>query len=127
MYEGLLLVVSAVFLPKRTVPYFWLARRHGWVRNRHTLLCERLSKSITQTTLKPLLRTLILPFTQPVIQVMVILLAYIFDRLCIMLSPFETLGIDFYGQSEPASNLNYITLVTSYITAAQLAGALWIV
>lgn len=58
--------------------------------------------------------------TQPVIQIVGIILAYQFGILYISLSTFATLWTDRYKQSPSISGLHYLSVVTGYIIASQL-------
>ncbi|KAH8179487.1 major facilitator superfamily protein [Sarocladium implicatum] len=72
---------------------------------------------------KALTRPCRLLFTQPILQVIAVFLAYNFGTLYIVLSTFATLWIDRYGETERDSGLHYFALVIGYTVAAQ-GGAL---
>lgn len=67
--------------------------------------------------------------TQPILQLLSLLLAYNFGILYIVLSTFATMWIDRYHQSQQSSGLNYLALVIGYTIAAQIGGpatdAIW--
>jgi hypothetical protein len=79
---------------------------------------QALSKRLTVSLTRPC-RLLL---TQPIIQLMGLLLAYNFGILYIVLSTFASLWTERYGQSLGDSGLHYIALAIGYTIAAQ-AGA----
>ncbi|KAH9886195.1 major facilitator superfamily transporter [Xylariomycetidae sp. FL2044] len=110
-FEPILLERKATKLRKETgKPYCTAADD-----STHTL-SVKLSRSLS--------RPLRLLFTQPILQVIALFLAYNFGILYIVLSTFATLWIDRYGQTEAQSGLHYLAIVLGYTIAAQAGGRL---
>ncbi|KAI4732542.1 MFS multidrug transporter [Aureobasidium sp. EXF-12298] len=125
MLDALLMICTFIIFPETHAPTI-LGRRARALRKQtgqryHTeddennqALSKRLAVSLT--------RPCRLLLTQPIIQLMGLLLAYNFGILYIVLSTFASLWTDRYGQSLGDSGLHYIALAIGYTIAAQ-AGA----
>lgn len=123
IYDAILVIVGLFLLPETYEPIL-LERMAAKLRKEtgkpyHTeapdathSLGTKLSRSLT--------RPFRLLFTQPVLQVLSLFLAYNFGILYIALSTFATLWIERYGQTETQSGLNYIALVLGYTVASQV-------
>ncbi|KAI0016892.1 MFS general substrate transporter [Xylariomycetidae sp. FL0641] len=123
IFDGVLVIV-AFFVLKETYHPLLLARKAAKLRkttgrpyfsdsghNSSDTLSSKLARSLTRPTR--------LLFTQPILQIMGIFLAYNFGILYIVLSTFASLWIDRYGQTESESGLQYLAIVIGYTIAAQ--------
>ncbi|KAG5775531.1 hypothetical protein H9Q73_010795 [Fusarium xylarioides] len=123
IFDGILVVI-ALILFSETYEIVLLERRAARLRKEtgrayfteHMAASER---SLRPVLLSALSRPFRLLFTQPILQVIAIFLAYNFGILYIVLSTFATLWIERYGQSEWQSGLHYFALVIGYTIAAQ--------
>ncbi|KAI1339725.1 major facilitator superfamily transporter [Xylariaceae sp. FL0016] len=119
-----LLVVVAIFILQETYHPLLLSRKAANLReatgksyfaesesDQSEKLVTKLSRSLS--------RPARLLFTQPIIQIVAIFLAYNFGILYIVLSTFATLWIERYGQTTSDSGLQYIAIVIGYTIAAQ--------
>jgi hypothetical protein len=82
------------------------------------LECPKFSSKLKVSLVRPL-RLLI---TQPVIQIMALVLAYQFGMLYILLSTFATLWSTRYGQSATVSGFHYFAMITGTITGSVVGG-----
>lgn len=120
-----LLVVLAIFIFPETYEVLLLERRAAQLRKTtdrpySTQLSDGPGKRKLRHALsKALSRPFRLLFTQPILQVIAVFLAYNFGILYIVLSTFATLWIERYGQTESDSGLHYFALVIGYTVAAQ--------
>ncbi|KAF5597810.1 major facilitator superfamily transporter [Fusarium pseudocircinatum] len=123
IFDGILVVI-ALFVFNETYDVVLLERRAAHLRKEtgrayfteHMTASER---SLRPVLLRALSRPFRLLFTQPILQVIAIFLAYNFGILYIVLSTFATLWIGRYGQSQWESGLHYFSLVIGYTIAAQ--------
>lgn len=90
----------------------------------HLTEFQRSNPDLSSKLKTSLMRPFQMLITEPIIQLMSLLLAYNFGILYIVLSTFATLWMDKYGQSTGESGLNYIAQVIGYTLAAQIGGPL---
>ncbi|EOD52681.1 MFS multidrug transporter [Neofusicoccum parvum] len=83
---------------------------------------EATSPSLAHRLKVGLTRPYRLLISQPILQLLSLLLAYNFGILYIVLSTFATMWINRYNQSTATSGLNYLALVIGYTIAAQIGG-----
>lgn len=83
---------------------------------------ELASPSLTHRIKVGLLRPTRLLVTQPVIQIVALILAYQFGLLYLVLSTFSTMWTDLYKESSATSGLHYLAIVIGYLLANQIGG-----
>ncbi|KLO95329.1 related to multidrug resistant protein [Fusarium fujikuroi] len=123
IFDGILVVIALIVFDE-TYEAVLLERRAAGLRKEtgRAYFTEHMSaseRSLRPVLLRALSRPFRLLFTQPILQVIAIFLAYNFGILYIVLSTFATLWIERYGQSEWESGLHYFALVIGYTVAAQ--------
>jgi hypothetical protein len=82
------------------------------------LECPKFSSKLKVSLVRPFR----LLATQPVIQIMALVLAYPFGILYILLSTFSTLWTTRYGQSATMSGLHYFSMIIGTVTGSVVAG-----
>ncbi|QKX62008.1 uncharacterized protein TRUGW13939_09164 [Talaromyces rugulosus] len=87
---------------------------------------ERQNKTLSQSFQMSLVRPFRLLFTQPIIQVLALYMAYIYGLMYLMLSTFPSLWTDpnYYGESTGIGGLNYISLGLGSFLGAYLCAFL---
>ncbi|KAI1845285.1 hypothetical protein JX266_008595 [Neoarthrinium moseri] len=123
IYDGTLIIIGVVVLQETYEPIL-LAKKAAKLRETtgKSYHVDTESSTLTTKLSRSLSRPFRLLFTQPILQVVAIFLAYNFGILYIVLSTFANLWIERYGQSESQSGLHYIALVLGYTIAAQVGG-----
>ncbi|KAJ5249109.1 MFS multidrug transporter [Penicillium chermesinum] len=83
---------------------------------------ERQNKKITQVLRVALIRPLKLLFTQPIVQIIALYMAYAYGLMYLMLATFPTLWAspDYYDESKGIAGLNYISLGIGFIAGTQV-------
>jgi len=87
--------------------------------NRKQPVSQRLSavaKVLAQSTWRPL-RML---FTQPVVQILALFLAYLYGTMYLVLSTFPTLWVERYHENVVIGGLNYLSLGLGYLLGSQV-------
>lgn len=126
IFDGILVII-AVFILQETYEPILLAKKAAKLRKATgQLYFTEAETDVPDTLSTKLSRSLTRPFrllfTQPILQVVAIFLAYNFGILYIVLSTFATLWIERYGQTATQSGLQYIALIIGYTIAAQVGG-----
>ena len=124
IFDGLLVIIALFTFPE-TYEVMLLERRAAELRKTtgkaySTQYANDTEKSALGPALqRALSRPCRLFFTQPILPVIAVFLAYNFGILYIVLSTFATLWIEKYGLSERDSGLHYFAIVIGYTVAAQ--------
>jgi MFS family permease len=125
MLDALLMICTFIIFPETHAPTI-LGHKARALRKqtgqRYYTEYDEGNQALSKRLAVSLTRPCRLLQTQPIIQLMSLLLAYIFGILYIVLSTFATLWTERYGQSLGDSGLHYIALAIGYTIAAQ-AGA----
>ncbi|KAF2738581.1 major facilitator superfamily transporter [Polyplosphaeria fusca] len=125
IFDAFILLLFIIFLPE-THRQTLLSRKATSMRKstgdsyytRDDLSSPTLSSRLKLGLVRPF-RLLI---TQPVVQLVSLLLGYQFGLLYIVHSTFANMWIEVYGQSPAASGLHYLAIVTGCILGAIVAG-----
>jgi multidrug resistance protein len=123
IYDGILILIGTIVLQETYEPIL-LAKKAAKLRKEtgRSYNIDAESFTLAAKLSRSLSRPLRLLFTQPILQVVAIFLAYNFGLLYIVLSTFASLWIERYGQTESQSGLHYISIVIGYTIAAQVGG-----
>ena len=137
---AVLLQISGLFFPQETFPPTLIKRKADPLRKETTLIkrkADRLRKETgneklytefeSDKTLGNILRIAAarasrMLFTQPIIQVIAVYLAYLLGMFYLILSTFPTIWQVVYQESVGIAGLNYVFLGLEFFVGAQTAG-----
>lgn len=119
LFAGLLLL-RETYSPKLLHVKAQKLRKLTGNENLHTMF-ERPNRSAANTLKRSLVRPFKLLFTQPIVQVLAIYLAYLYGLIYLVLSTFPPLWETRYGESIGIGGLNYISLGIGFLLGAQLS------
>uniref|UniRef100_A0A093VYU8 Putative transporter n=1 Tax=Talaromyces marneffei PM1 TaxID=1077442 RepID=A0A093VYU8_TALMA len=125
------LQIAGLFVLRETYPPHILKKRAKRIREEtgdasYQTAEERQNKTLAQGLRTSLTRPFRLLFTQPIIQVLALYMAYVYGLQYLMLSTFPTLWTDpeYYGESIGIGGLNYISLGLGALLGSLVAARL---
>ncbi|KAJ3288500.1 hypothetical protein HDU79_004812 [Rhizoclosmatium sp. JEL0117] len=116
---GVLAVFGTFFFPETYAPV--LAARER--KERGEVLAGGEAK--IWTVLKgSITRPIIMLFTQPIVMVIALIMAFVYGVMYIVLSTFSLLFMEKYGENTQTSSLHYLALAVGLVIGSQLSGPL---
>ncbi|KAI8613286.1 major facilitator superfamily domain-containing protein [Chytriomyces sp. MP71] len=122
---GILALVGTFLLPETYRPYLEAQARRAALSKDPTLdMGNHKQPSFGEIMRTSLVRPFILLGTQPITQVISLIMAFVYGIMYIVLSTFSALFVVKYGQSTQISSLNYISLGIGFFIGNRLSGSL---
>ena len=127
MFAGVVVLLFLLFLPESHAPTI-LSRKAKALRkttgHRYYTEGELTSPALSQRLKTSFSRPTVMLLTQPVIQIVSLILAYQFGLVYLVLSTYSTLWTERYGESTKIGSLHYLATTVGYTIASQSSGYL---